>query len=127
MFRSLIYSALFVTILGYRLCDYTDERCTGAQVRLHQLAGPSACNKLHEGITSSLLVKIDNVHDGQYSVNVYENDNCTGAIVGTIQNLNGCLNNLHAFNNKSVQVVSMSTNTDTLMSKGFETGLSIRP
>jgi hypothetical protein len=123
MFRSFVYSALFATTLGYRLFEYTGERCTGAEVGVHRLAGPSACNKLNEGVASSLLVKIDNVHDDQYSVNVYENDDCTGPIVGTIQNTNGCLN-LHAFSNavgKSVQVVPVSMAFDTPTSENFET------
>ncbi|GFG10630.1 hypothetical protein IFM5058_05022 [Aspergillus udagawae] len=123
MFRSLVFSALFATTLGYRIFEYTGERCTGAEVGIHRLAGPSACNTLNEGVASSLLVKIDNVHDDQYSVNVYENDDCTGPIVGTVQNMNGCLN-LHAFSNtvgKSVQVIPVSKRSSTPMSEGFET------
>lgn len=103
--------------------EYTGEQCTGSQVGLHRLAGPSACDKLNDGVASSLLVKIDNVHDDQYTVNVYNNDDCTGPIVGTIQNMNGCLN-LHAFNSavgKSVQVVPVSKKHDAPTTGGFET------
>ncbi|OJJ72262.1 hypothetical protein ASPBRDRAFT_89566, partial [Aspergillus brasiliensis CBS 101740] len=123
MFHSLIFSALFATTLGYRLFEYSGERCTGSQVGLLRLAGPSACNKLNEGVATSLLVKIDNVHDDQYSVNVYDTDDCTGSIVGTIQNMNGCLN-LYAFSNvvgKSVQVVPVPQKRDATESEGFET------
>ncbi|GKZ27739.1 hypothetical protein AbraCBS73388_005470 [Aspergillus brasiliensis] len=123
MFRSLILSALFATTLGYRLFEYSGERCTGSQVGLLRLAGPSACNKLNEGVATSLLVKIDNVHDDQYSVNVYDTDDCTGSIVGTVHNMNGCLN-LYAFSNvvgKSVQVVPAPQKRDATESEGFET------
>ncbi|GFF32788.1 hypothetical protein IFM58399_03317 [Aspergillus lentulus] len=124
MFRPLVYSALFATTLGYRIFEYTGQRCTGAEVRAHRLAGPSACIKLDEGAISSLPVKIDNVHVHRYSVNVYGNDDCTGPVVGAIQNMNGCLNNLHASSNtigKSVQVVPVSRESDTPTSESFET------
>ncbi|KAF7157483.1 hypothetical protein CNMCM5623_001744 [Aspergillus felis] len=123
MSRSWVYSALFATTLGYRLFEYTGERCTGAEVGIHQLAGPSACNMLNEGVALSLLVKIDNVHDGQYSVNVYPNDDCNGPVIRTIQHMNGCLNNLHASSNtagKSVHVVPVSRESDTPTSESFE-------
>jgi hypothetical protein len=47
-----------------------------------------------------------------------------GPIVGAIQNMNGCLNNLHASSNtvgKSVQVVPVSQESDTPTSESFET------
>jgi hypothetical protein len=124
MFRSLVYSVLFATTLGYRIFEYTGQRCTGAEVGTHRLAGHSACIKLDELVASSLLVKIDNIHDDKYAVNVYGNDDCTGPIVGAIQNMNGCLNNLHASSNtvgKSVQVVPVSQESDTPMNESFET------
>ncbi|KAE8381260.1 hypothetical protein BDV26DRAFT_278849 [Aspergillus bertholletiae] len=92
MHLPLVCSALFVTTaLGYRIFEYTDERCTGAQARLHHLAGPSSCERLNDGVTSSVLVKIDNIHDDQYAVNVYDDDDCTDSVVGYIRNMNGCL------------------------------------
>ncbi|KAE8423073.1 hypothetical protein BDV36DRAFT_279561 [Aspergillus pseudocaelatus] len=82
MHHFFLYSSLFTATLGYRLFEYTGERCTGSN--------------LNEGVASSLLVKIDNVHDDLYQVNVYENEDCTGSILGAIANTNGCLN-LHVF------------------------------
>ncbi|GIK02200.1 hypothetical protein Aspvir_006245 [Aspergillus viridinutans] len=107
-----------------RLQHGASKSWSGAKVGIHQLAGSSACNKLNEGVALSLLTKIDNVHDDQYSVNVYPNDDCTGHVVGTIQNMNGCLNNLYAPSNtvgKSVQLVPVSKESDTPISKSSET------
>ncbi|GMG43088.1 hypothetical protein BDV35DRAFT_217052 [Aspergillus flavus] len=122
MLRFVLYSSLFAATLGYRLFEYTGERCTGSNVGLHRLAGPSGCAQLNDGVASSLLVKIDNVHDDLYQVNVYENEDCTGSIVGAIANTNGCLN-LHVFNTvgKSVEVVSVSKKRNTSDIGGFET------
>ncbi|KAE8382642.1 hypothetical protein BDV26DRAFT_277819 [Aspergillus bertholletiae] len=122
MHRFFLYLSLFTATLGYRLFEYTGERCTGSNVGLHRLAGPSACAQLNKGVASSLLVKIDNVHDDLYQVNVYENKDCTGSIVGAIANTNGCLN-LHIFSavGKSVQVVPVSKKRNTSNIRGFET------
>ncbi|KAF5862386.1 hypothetical protein ETB97_011743 [Aspergillus alliaceus] len=68
---------------------------------------------------SSLLVEVDNIDDNKYSVSVYENDDCTGSIVGTIQNTNGCLY-LHAFNTaagKSTQVIHITQGVDFVASR----------
>ncbi|KMK63755.1 hypothetical protein Y699_04585 [Aspergillus fumigatus Z5] len=125
MLWSRILPALVASAQAYRLFEYTGTRCTGAEVGILRLAGPSACTKLNEGVASSVLVKIDNIHDDQYSVNVYENEDCTGGIVGKITNINGCLD-LYAFHKtvgKAVQVVPVSKKRDRSVSatKGFVT------
>ncbi|OGM51269.1 hypothetical protein ABOM_000283 [Aspergillus bombycis] len=122
MYCFLLYSSLFTATLGYRLFEYTSERCTGSKVGLHRLAGPSACAQLNKGVVSSLLVKIDNIHDGLHQVNVYENEDCTGSIVGAIASTNGCLD-FHVFSavGKSVQVVHARKKRDTADIRGFET------
>ena len=111
---------------AYRMSEYKSERCTGEQVGVHRLAGPSACDKLNIGVAESVLVKIDNVHDNQYQVIVYDNEDCTGSVVGTIANTNGCLN-LDAFEShvgKSVKVVPVSSNQQKRESagNGFDIG-----
>ncbi|GKZ68671.1 hypothetical protein AnigIFM50267_003410 [Aspergillus niger] len=114
MFWFCILPAIIASAQAYRLFEYTGTRCTGSEVGVLRLAGPSACTKLNEGVASSVLVKIDNIHDDQYSVNVYDNEDCTGGIVGSIANINGCLD-LYAFHNtvgKSVQVIPVSTKRD---------------
>jgi hypothetical protein len=70
------------------------------------------------------LVKIDNIHNDKYAVNVYGNDDCTGPIVGAIQTMNCCLNSLHASSNtvgKSLHIVPVSKESETPTSKSFET------
>lgn len=129
MLRSFIFSALCATsALGYRISEYTGERCTGSEVGLHRLAGPSGCDNLNHGVASSLFVKIDNIHDEQYAVNVYDKDDCGGSIVGHIHNANGCLN-LAPFSTvgKSIRVVPAKTSAkmrntpDASASEKFET------
>ncbi|KAI9370348.1 hypothetical protein BJX61DRAFT_544720 [Aspergillus egyptiacus] len=129
MHLSSAYLAIFATsALGYRIFEYTGERCTGSQVGLHRLAGPSGCDQLNNGIASSVLVKIDNIHDDQYAVNVYDNDDCTGSIVGHIRNMNGCLN-LSPFSTvgQSIKVIpaqqsaKMHAIVGPSASEGFET------
>ncbi|KAJ5482988.1 hypothetical protein N7539_006434 [Penicillium diatomitis] len=125
MLRSLILPALVGFAQAYRLFEYVGERCTGEEVGVLRLAGPSACTKLAEGVASSVLVKIDNIHDDLYEVNVYDHEDCTGSIVGTIANFNGCLD-LEIFHNapgKAVQVIPVSRKRDPSVSvnKGFVT------
>lgn len=83
---------MLVTITwAYRISEYKSKHCTGEQVGVHRLAGPSACDKLDISVAESVLVKIDNVHDNQYQFILYDNEDCTGSVVGTIANTNGCL------------------------------------
>lgn len=117
---------LVTSTWAYRISEYKSERCTGEQVGVHRLAGPSACDKLNIGVAESVLVKIDNAHDNQYQVIVYDNEDCTGSVVGTIANTNGCLN-LDAFEShvgKSVKVVPVSSNQQKRESvgNGFDIG-----
>lgn len=42
-------------------------------------------------VASSILVKVDNFYDGQHQLTVYDNDDCTGDIVESLNNNNGCL------------------------------------
>ena len=122
MLRSLVYSVIFATSLAYRVFEYTGDRCTGSQVGLHRLAGPSACTPLNEGVATSVLVKIDNVNDDKYTTVIYDTEDCTGAIVGSLTNFNGCLD-LYAFHNtvgKAVQVIPASGKRDD-PNKGFVT------
>lgn len=122
MLRPLVYSALFATSLAYRVFEYAGDRCTGAQVGLHRLAGPSACTPLNEGVATSVLVKIDNVNNDKYTTVIYDTEDCTGAIVGSLTNFNGCLD-LYAFHNtvgKAVQVIPASGKRDN-PNKGFVT------
>ena len=37
------------------------------------------------------MIKIDNIHDNQYEVVLYVSDSCSGDIVGSAYNTNGCL------------------------------------
>ncbi|GLA40011.1 hypothetical protein AnigIFM63309_007616 [Aspergillus niger] len=123
MLRLLVISVLFATALGYRLTEYTGERCTRAEAGVHRLAGPSVCSKLSNINAKSILVKIDNIYDDQHSVVVYEDDNCTGSILGVINNMNGCMN-LHGLNNvvgRSVKVISGTVESEVLENGGFET------
>lgn len=88
MLRSFIYSALFATsALGYRVSEYTGERCTGSEVGFHQLAGPSGCDSLRSGVASSVFVKVDNVHDDQYAINVYDKGDSSGSSGTLAKNL----------------------------------------
>lgn len=118
----LVYSALFATSLAYRVFDYTGDRCTGSQVGLHWLAGTSACTPLNKGVATSVLVKIDNVNDDKYTTVIYNTEGCTGAIVESLTNFNGCLD-LYAFHNtvgKVVQIIPVSGKCDEI-NKGFVT------
>lgn len=113
------------TAWGYRVFEYVGRRCTGEKLDTHRLAGPSACTKLDVGVTSAVLVKIDNVNDNQYNVVVYDTDDCSGSIVGSIANANGCLD-LYAFPEhvgKSVKVIpKQGLEKRESTSQGFDTG-----
>jgi hypothetical protein len=88
---SLVWLLLFTVSWAYRVMEYDMERCTHNAFRTHHLADPSACTKLNVRVASSILVKINNIHDDQYQLNVYDNNDCTGDVVGTLRNLNGCM------------------------------------
>ncbi|GLA13851.1 hypothetical protein AnigIFM62618_011106 [Aspergillus niger] len=76
---------------SYRIFDYQGDKCNGAELNVHRLAGPSACTSLNIGITQSVFIKIDNIHDDQYDVVLHSSDSCDGRTVGLIHNTNGCL------------------------------------
>ncbi|PYH75268.1 uncharacterized protein BO88DRAFT_421558 [Aspergillus vadensis CBS 113365] len=123
MLRLLVFSVLVATGLGYRLTEYTGKRCTKAEAGFHRLAGATACNKINYTDAKSILVKVDNVYDDQHSVIVYENDDCTGSILGVLENMNGCLN-LHGLNNvvgRSVKIISGTVESTVFANEGFET------
>ncbi|GAT27933.1 similar to An11g06480 [Aspergillus luchuensis] len=123
MLHLLVLSVLVATTIGYRLTEYTGNRCTEAETGFHRLAGATACSKLNTIDAKSILVKVDNIYDDQHSVIVYENDDCTGSILGVIENMNGCLN-LHGLNNvvgRSVKIIPGTVGSTVFANEGFET------
>jgi len=98
--------------------EFTDERCTGAQVGIHRIAEPSTSTVLNEDVSTSILVKLDNFNDDQYIVKVHDTDDCTENIVGTITGLNGYLNISQNATGKAVQVIPVSSDGTT---RGFVT------
>lgn len=108
MLRSLVYSAFVATSLAYRVLEFTGKRCTGAEVGIDRLVEPSTCTALNEGISNSVLAKIDNFNDDKYALNVHDTDDCTGNIVGGTIGLNGCLNISQNAGGKAVQVIPVS-------------------
>ncbi|GKZ24593.1 hypothetical protein AbraIFM66951_011996 [Aspergillus brasiliensis] len=114
MLHALLFAVSFATAFEYQLAVYTGERCTGAETKLRHLPDPPACHKLNHSVTKSILMKSDNVHDDQHSVIVYEDDDCTGSILGMFENMNGCLN-LRGLTNvvgRSIMVTSGTTKSD---------------
>lgn len=123
MLHLLVLLVLVATTTGYRLTEYTGNRCTKAEAGFHRLAGATACSKLNATDAKSILVKVDNVYDDRHSVIVYENDDCTGSILGVIENMNGCLN-LHGLNNvvgRSVKAIPGTMESTVFANEGFET------
>lgn len=127
---SLVWLLLFTATSAYRIMEYDRERCTHNGFRSYQLAhANNACQKLNVRVASSILVKLDNVHDDQYQLNVYDNNDCTGDAVGAISNLNGCMNLFSLDNNRvgrSVKLTPRAALTEPereSTGKGFEAGL----
>lgn len=128
--RSLSWFLFFIATNAYRVTEYSEERCTRKGLSFHHLAHTKSCHGLNVPVTSSILVKIDNFHDDQYQLNVYDNDDCTGDIVGTISDLNGCMNLYSPDNNRtgrSVALTAIPDSTDPgkkqhLTSENFEAG-----
>jgi hypothetical protein len=107
--RSLAWLLLFTATSAYRVTEYEEERCTHNGLLFHHLADTNSCHKLNVRVASSILVKIDNFHDDQYQLNVYDNDDCTGDIVGAISDLNGCMDLYSPDNNRAGRSVKLTT------------------
>ncbi|RMJ23657.1 hypothetical protein PHISP_05476 [Aspergillus sp. HF37] len=128
--RSLVWLLLFMTTWAYWVTEYNEERCTHNGCRAYQLADANTCQKLDICVASSILVKIDNFHDDQYELNVYENNDCTGDVAGSISNLNGCMNLFSHDSNRvgrSVKLTPKSASTEPERQRGsasenFEAG-----
>ncbi|OJJ77983.1 hypothetical protein ASPBRDRAFT_71255 [Aspergillus brasiliensis CBS 101740] len=121
MLHALLFAVSFATAFEYHLAEYTGERCTGAETKLRHLPDPPACHKLNHS-AKTILMKTDNVHDDQHSVIVYENDDCTGSILGVIENMNGCLN-LRGLTNvvgRSIMVTSGTARSEDSLNEYFE-------
>ncbi|RJE26837.1 hypothetical protein PHISCL_00862 [Aspergillus sclerotialis] len=125
--RSLSWFLLFTATNAYRVTEYSEERCTHKGLSFHHLADTKSCHGLDVPVTSSILVKIDNFHDDQYQLNVYENDDCTGDIVGAISDLNGCMDLYSPDNNRMGRSVALTAIPDPgkerhSASENFEAG-----
>ncbi|GLA12757.1 hypothetical protein AnigIFM62618_008712 [Aspergillus niger] len=103
MLRLLFFPVLVATALGYRLTEYTGERCTRAEVGVHRLAGPSACSKLGNINAKAILVKTDNIYDDQHSVMSTRKTTAQGP------------------SSESVKVISGTVKSEVLENGGFET------
>lgn len=109
MFIQPFIIALLSTLAhSYRLLEYSGLECAGAQEGVFRLAGPSACTNLDYGKSESVLVKIDNVYDDQYTVEFYTDENCQGLVQREVSNSNSCVDIFSKFdasqNVKSVRV-----------------------
>lgn len=92
-----ITTILSTLVQSYRLLEYVDRECAGAQVDVLRLAGPSACTNLDYGRAESVIVKIDNVHDVDYTVTFYSDEDCKGGVAHTVHNANGCVDIFNKF------------------------------
>ena len=111
---SLSWFLLFIATNAYWVTEYSEERCTHKGLSFHHLADTKSCHGLNTPVTSSILVKIDNFYDNQYQLNVYDNDNCTGDIIGAINDLNGCMNLYPPnSNNRTGRSVALTTIPDS--------------
>lgn len=125
-----IWLLLFTTTSAYRVTEYDKERCTHNEFRSYQVlhTNNNACQKLNVRVASSILVKVDNFYDDQHQLTVYDNNDCTGDIVGRLSNNNGCMSLFSLDDNRvgrSVQLVPKSALTKPERQsngQGFEAG-----
>lgn len=89
--HSIIWTLLFTATAAYRIMEFSQNKCSHREFRAHHLAEANSCAKLEPRVSSSILVKVDNIHDGEYQLKVYDSKDCTGDVVGSISNLNGCM------------------------------------
>jgi len=84
-------AALLESTSAYRLFFYRGPSCTGEQLGVSAVAGPSTCNNEFAGVAESVLVKIDNANDDQYAVKFYSEASCGGQPLSEVSNNQACL------------------------------------
>lgn len=124
-----VWLLLFTTSLAYQVMEFDNPHCTYNKFSSRHLAHLDVCAELNTLVASSILVKVDNLYDDQRELNVYDRKDCTGEVVATISNLNGCMDLDTPGNDRvgmSVKVTSKSTSTleKEPTSKGFDAVLT---
>lgn len=93
MYSSLIWFSLFTSAWTLQLLESDEPHCsppTTYSILYNLSSTPSTiCRDLYHGVTSSVLIKRETDHDEPFHANLYENSDCTGSIVKTIDG-EGC-------------------------------------
>jgi hypothetical protein len=109
MYYSLVWCILFASTWTLQMLESDQPLCSPACTDsiLYNLSSTAStiCRDVHDGKTSSVLVRRESDHDEPFHASLYENGDCTGSILKTIDG-EGCLDvDVEAKLGRSVQVV----------------------
>lgn len=93
MYFSLIWFTLFTCTWTLQILESDEPHCsppTTDSILYNLSFTPSTiCRDLYHGVTSSVLIRRENDNEEPFHANLYENSDCTGSIVKTIEG-EGC-------------------------------------